>query len=90
MSLFLPSPLFLDTSGIWWKDPPSLAAVEEPWDVTELAALWKAADDNSDLSQLEGDSKKELDVQNLVSAWPRVESIFPVSLRKWETFCTSL
>ncbi|KAK2530165.1 hypothetical protein Q9233_006550 [Columba guinea] len=59
------SPLFLDTSGIWWKDPPSLAAVEEPWDVTELAALWKAADDNSDLSQLEGDSKKELDVQNL-------------------------
>ncbi|NXW90338.1 PABP2 protein, partial [Alopecoenas beccarii] len=42
-----------------------LAAVEEPWDVTELAALWKAADDNSDLNHLEGDSKKELDVQDL-------------------------
>ncbi|GAB0195404.1 embryonic polyadenylate-binding protein 2 [Grus japonensis] len=54
------SPLFLDTSGIWWQDQPSLAAVEASWDVAEMAALRKAADDGSDLSHLEGDSPEKL------------------------------
>lgn len=90
LPLFPPSPLFLDTSGIWWQDPPSLAAVEASWDVTEMAALRKAADDSSELSYLERDRAEELAVPDPVSAWLSVESIFPVSLRKWETFYTSL
>ncbi|NWU05200.1 PABP2 protein, partial [Cephalopterus ornatus] len=40
------------------------------WDVTEMAALCKAADDNSDLSHLEGNSKEELAVQD-----PELEAI---------------
>lgn len=90
LPLFPPSPLFLDTSGIWWQDPPSLAAVEASWDVAEMAALRKAADGDSDLSHLEGDSAEELAVPDPVSAWLSVESIFPASLRKWETFYTFL
>ncbi|XP_068811780.1 embryonic polyadenylate-binding protein 2 [Struthio camelus] len=64
------SPLFLDTSGIWWQDPPSLAAVEESWDVAEMAALQKAVGEDSDLSRLEGDSAEELGVQD-----PELEAI---------------
>ncbi|XP_009325249.1 PREDICTED: embryonic polyadenylate-binding protein 2, partial [Pygoscelis adeliae] len=63
-------PLFLDTSGIWWQDPPSLAAVEASWDVTEMAALRKAADDSSDLSHLERDRAEELAVPD-----PELEAI---------------
>nr|XP_013806463.1 PREDICTED: polyadenylate-binding protein 2-like [Apteryx mantelli mantelli] len=63
-------PLFLDTSGIWWQDAPSLAAVEESWDVTEMAALQKAAEEDLDLSHLEGDSAEELGVQD-----PELEAI---------------
>ncbi|NWH27067.1 PABP2 protein, partial [Grus americana] len=37
-----------------------LAAVEASWDVAEMAALRKAADDGSDLSHLEGDSPEKL------------------------------
>ncbi|NXM24996.1 PABP2 protein, partial [Oxyruncus cristatus] len=40
------------------------------WDVTNMAALCKAADDNSDLSHLEGNSKEELSVQD-----PELEAI---------------
>ena len=58
--------------------------------MAEMAALRKAADDDSDLSHLEGDSTEELAVPDPVSAWLRVESIFPVSLRERETFYTSL
>lgn len=65
--LFLPSPLFLDASAIWWQDPSSLAAVEASWDVAEKAALQKAVDDDSDLSRLEGDSTEELAVLDPVS-----------------------
>ncbi|KAM9289343.1 embryonic polyadenylate-binding protein 2 [Morus bassanus] len=64
------SPLFLDTSGIWWQDLSSLAAAEASWDVTEMAALRKAADDDSDLSRLEGDSAEELAVPD-----PELEAI---------------
>lgn len=90
LPLFLPSPLFLDTSDIWWQDPPSLAAVKTSWDATEMAALQKAADDDSGLSHLEGDSAEELAVPDPVSPWLSVESVFPVSLRKGGTFYTSL
>ncbi|XP_014797730.1 PREDICTED: embryonic polyadenylate-binding protein 2 [Calidris pugnax] len=64
------SPLFLGTSGIWWQDTPSLAAVEASWDVAKMAALRKAAGDNSDLSHLEGDSAEELAVPD-----PELEAI---------------
>ncbi|XP_025898191.1 embryonic polyadenylate-binding protein 2 [Nothoprocta perdicaria] len=64
------SPLFLDTSGIWWQDPPSLAAVEESWDVTEMPALQKTPEEDLDLSNLEGDSAEELGVQD-----PELEAI---------------
>ncbi|KAM8799165.1 embryonic polyadenylate-binding protein 2 [Eudromia elegans] len=64
------SPLFLDTSGIWWQDPPSMATVEESWDVTEMTALQKAAEEDLDLSHLEGDSVEELGVQD-----PELEAI---------------
>ncbi|NXV96172.1 PABP2 protein, partial [Calonectris borealis] len=47
-----------------------LAAVEAPWDVTEMAALRKAAVDGSDLSHLEGDSAEELAVPD-----PELEAI---------------
>ncbi|NXQ95826.1 PABP2 protein, partial [Sagittarius serpentarius] len=47
-----------------------LAAVEAPWDVTEMAARWKAADDDSGLSHLEGDSAEELAVLD-----PELEAI---------------
>ncbi|NWQ90999.1 PABP2 protein, partial [Burhinus bistriatus] len=47
-----------------------LAAVEASWDVAEMAALRKAADDNSDLSHLEGDSAEELAVPD-----PELEAI---------------
>ncbi|NXC28837.1 EPA2A protein, partial [Campylorhamphus procurvoides] len=40
------------------------------WDVTEMAALCKAADNNSDPSQLEGNSREELAVQD-----PELEAI---------------
>ncbi|XP_005432380.2 embryonic polyadenylate-binding protein 2 [Falco rusticolus] len=61
--------LFLDASETCWQDPPSLAAVEVSWDVTEMAALQKAADGDSD-SPLEGDSAEELAVQD-----PELEAI---------------
>ncbi|NWU75206.1 PABP2 protein, partial [Onychorhynchus coronatus] len=47
-----------------------LGSEEVSWDVTEMAALCKAADDNSDLSHLEGNSKEELAVQD-----PELEAI---------------
>ncbi|NXU27747.1 PABP2 protein, partial [Thalassarche chlororhynchos] len=47
-----------------------LAAVEASWDVTEMAALQKAAGDSSDLSHLEGDSAEELAVLD-----PELEAI---------------
>ncbi|NWH54757.1 EPAB2 protein, partial [Fregata magnificens] len=47
-----------------------LAAVEASWDVTETAALRKAADDDADLSHLEGDSAEELAVPD-----PELEAI---------------
>ncbi|NWU55316.1 PABP2 protein, partial [Dromas ardeola] len=47
-----------------------LAAVEASWDVAEMAALQKAAIDDSDVSHLEGDSAKELDVPD-----PELEAI---------------
>ncbi|CAM9431638.1 unnamed protein product [Bubo scandiacus] len=64
------SPLFLDTSGIWWQDPPSLAAGEASWAVSEAAALRGAAGDDSDLSCLERDSAEELVVPD-----PELEAI---------------
>ncbi|KAM6253049.1 embryonic polyadenylate-binding protein 2 [Porphyrio hochstetteri] len=64
------SPLFLDTSAIWWQDTASLAAGEASWDVAEVAALRKAADEDSDGSCLEGDSTKELAVLD-----PELEAI---------------
>lgn len=90
LPLFLPSPLFLDTSRIWWQDPPSLAAVEASWDVAEMAAPHKAVDEDSDLSHLEGDSAEELGVQDPVSIGLNVESVFPLSIRKEETFYNSM
>ncbi|XP_041340655.1 embryonic polyadenylate-binding protein 2 isoform X2 [Pyrgilauda ruficollis] len=68
LPLVLPSPLFLDTSEIWWQDPPSLQAEAAPWDVTEVAAVCKAADEGSDPSPQEGNSTEEQDVQDPVSA----------------------
>ncbi|NWU71614.1 PABP2 protein, partial [Pterocles burchelli] len=47
-----------------------LAAVEASWDVAEMAALRKVADDDSDVSQLEGDSAEELAVPD-----PELEAI---------------
>ncbi|XP_009561520.2 embryonic polyadenylate-binding protein 2 isoform X1 [Cuculus canorus] len=71
LPLFLPSLLFLDTAENCWQDPPSLAAVEASWDVAEMAALWKAADDDLDLSHLEEeDSVEQLAVQD-----PELEAI---------------
>ncbi|XP_032840695.2 embryonic polyadenylate-binding protein 2 [Tyto alba] len=64
------SPLFLDASGIWWQDPPSLAAGEVSWGVTGMAARRRAADDDSDLSHLEGNSAEELAVLD-----PELEAI---------------
>ncbi|NWW93515.1 PABP2 protein, partial [Rhynochetos jubatus] len=46
------------------------AAVESSWDVTKMAALQKAAGDDSDLSHLEGDSAEELAVLD-----PELEAI---------------
>ncbi|XP_071423673.1 embryonic polyadenylate-binding protein 2 [Pithys albifrons albifrons] len=63
------SPLFQGTSDIWWQDPLSLEA-EVSWDVPEMAALCKAAEDDSELSQLEGNSREELAVQD-----PELEAI---------------
>ncbi|XP_009957300.1 PREDICTED: polyadenylate-binding protein 2-B-like, partial [Leptosomus discolor] len=63
-------PLFLDTSGIWWQDPQSLAAVEASWDVAGKEALRKAAEDDSDLSSPEGNSTEELAVPD-----PELEAI---------------
>ncbi|KAJ7396327.1 poly(A) binding protein nuclear 1 like, cytoplasmic [Pitangus sulphuratus] len=64
------SPFFLDTSDIWWRRPLSLEAEEVSWDVTEMAALCKTADDSSDPSHLEGNSKEELAVPD-----PELEAI---------------
>ncbi|KAF1441486.1 PABP2 protein, partial [Pygoscelis papua] len=47
-----------------------LAGVEASWDVTEMAALRKAADDSSDLSHLERDRAEELAVPD-----PELEAI---------------
>ncbi|NXE15528.1 PABP2 protein, partial [Lophotis ruficrista] len=47
-----------------------LAAVEASWDVAEMAALRKAADDDSDLSRGERDGVEELAVQD-----PELEAI---------------
>ncbi|NXK79323.1 PABP2 protein, partial [Amazona guildingii] len=47
-----------------------LAAMEASWDVAEMAALQKTADDDLDLSHLEGDNVEELVVQN-----PELEAI---------------
>ncbi|NWI25169.1 PABP2 protein, partial [Sula dactylatra] len=46
------------------------AAAEVSWNVTEMAALQKAADDDSDVSHLEGDSAEELAVPD-----PELEAI---------------
>ncbi|KAM9121969.1 embryonic polyadenylate-binding protein 2 [Pangshura tecta] len=68
---FQASPLFLDPSGAWWQDPPlSLATVDSSWDVAEMVARQKAADEDSDLSPLEGDSAEELGVLD-----PELEAI---------------
>ncbi|XP_077687251.1 embryonic polyadenylate-binding protein 2 [Eretmochelys imbricata] len=68
---FQASPLFLDPSGAWWQDPPpSLARVDSSWDMAEMAAQQKAADEDSDLSPLEGDSAEELGVLD-----PELEAI---------------
>ncbi|XP_054125419.1 embryonic polyadenylate-binding protein 2 [Melozone crissalis] len=65
------SPLFLDTSEIWWQDPPSLQAEAAPWDVAEVAAVCKAVDEGSDPSAQEGNSaEEEQDVQD-----PELEAI---------------
>nr|XP_030138022.3 embryonic polyadenylate-binding protein 2 [Taeniopygia guttata] len=64
------SPLFLDASEIWWQDPPSLRAEAAPWDVSEVAAVCKAADESSDVSTQEGNSPEEQDVQD-----PELEAI---------------
>ncbi|NXC47797.1 PABP2 protein, partial [Penelope pileata] len=47
-----------------------MAAVEAPWDVPEVAALQKAADEDSDQSPLEEHSTEELGVQD-----PELEAI---------------
>ncbi|NXA35059.1 PABP2 protein, partial [Eudromia elegans] len=47
-----------------------MATVEESWDVTEMTALQKAAEEDLDLSHLEGDSVEELGVQD-----PELEAI---------------
>ncbi|XP_059713658.1 embryonic polyadenylate-binding protein 2 [Haemorhous mexicanus] len=70
LPLIPPSPLFLDTSEIWWQDPPSLQAEAAPWDVAEVAAVCKAADEGSDPSPQEGNSTEEQDVQD-----PELEAI---------------
>ncbi|XP_065601482.1 embryonic polyadenylate-binding protein 2 [Cyrtonyx montezumae] len=65
------SPLFLDSSEVWWQDPVSMAAMEASWDVPpEVAALQRAADDDSDQSHHEEDSLEELGVQD-----PELEAI---------------
>ncbi|XP_039931187.1 embryonic polyadenylate-binding protein 2 [Hirundo rustica] len=64
------SPLFLDTSEIWWQDPPSPQAEAASWDVTEVAAVCKAADEGSEPSPQEGNSAEEQDVQD-----PELEAI---------------
>ncbi|NXI94078.1 PABP2 protein, partial [Psophia crepitans] len=53
-----------------------LAAVEASWDVADMAALRKAADDGSALSHLEGDSPEELAVLD-----PELEAI---KAKVWE------
>ncbi|OWK56711.1 Embryonic polyadenylate-binding protein 2 [Lonchura striata] len=58
------SPLFLDTSEIWWQDPPSLRAEAAPWDVTEVAAVCKVTDESSDASAQDVNSTEEQDVQD--------------------------
>ncbi|KAM9374071.1 embryonic polyadenylate-binding protein 2 [Phaethornis superciliosus] len=64
------SPLFLDTSGIWWQDRPSLAAVEASWDMAKVAALQKTVAGSSELRHLEGDSESKLTVPD-----PELEAI---------------
>ncbi|XP_067396344.1 embryonic polyadenylate-binding protein 2 isoform X2 [Emydura macquarii macquarii] len=65
------SPLFLDPSGAWWQDPPlALARADSSWDVAAVVARQKAADEDSDLSLLEGDSAEELGVLD-----PELEAI---------------
>lgn len=91
LPLVPPSRLFLDTSEIWWQDPPSLQAEAASWDVTEVAALCKAADEGSDPSPQEGNSTEEKDVQDVqdpVSACLDREPIFPGAQRKWGAFYT--
>ncbi|OXB78399.1 UNVERIFIED_CONTAM: hypothetical protein H355_009170 [Colinus virginianus] len=64
------SSLFLDSSEVWWQDPASMAAMEASWDAPEVAALRRAADDDSDQSHQEEDSLEELGVQD-----PELEAI---------------
>ncbi|XP_041882958.1 embryonic polyadenylate-binding protein 2 isoform X2 [Corvus kubaryi] len=64
------SPFFLDTSEIWWQDPPSLEAELASWDMAEVASVCKAADESSDVSPQEGNSTKELGVLD-----PELEAI---------------
>ncbi|KAL2300101.1 hypothetical protein Nmel_012061 [Mimus melanotis] len=65
------SSLFLDTSDIWWQDPPSLQGDAASWDGAEVAAVCKAADEGSDPSPQEGNSAEEVhDVQD-----PELEAI---------------
>ncbi|XP_014729964.1 PREDICTED: embryonic polyadenylate-binding protein 2 [Sturnus vulgaris] len=65
------SSLFLDTSEIWWQDPPSLQGDAASWDGAEVAAVCKAADEGSDPSPQEGNStEEEHDVQD-----PELEAI---------------
>lgn len=86
LPLVPPSPFFLDTSEIWWQDPPSLQAELASWDMTEVAAVCKAADESSDPSPQEGNSTEEPDVQDPVSACLDGEPAFPGAQKKWGTF----
>ncbi|XP_019360940.1 PREDICTED: embryonic polyadenylate-binding protein 2 isoform X1 [Gavialis gangeticus] len=60
---------FLDPSGIWWQDPTGALVTGDSWDVVEAATRQKT-DEDSDLSQLEGVSVEELEVED-----PELEAI---------------
>ncbi|XP_057242638.1 polyadenylate-binding protein 2-B-like [Malurus melanocephalus] len=69
------SSLFLDTSDIWWQDPPSPQAEAASWDMAELAAVCKAASESSEPSHQEGSSTEELDGQEPDVQDPELEAI---------------
>ncbi|KAJ6657209.1 hypothetical protein lerEdw1_002798 [Lerista edwardsae] len=51
-------------AGSWWRDPPSLATTESPWDVAEIAAWQKHLEEETNLSPLEGDCTEFLEVED--------------------------